>query len=78
MLHQRRRPLLAGVMKVQHTLITLADAAAIHISEQCRRVVRQRGKQVFGLARLEPQLRHRRASTRLQLGMHGMLRHESI
>jgi hypothetical protein len=42
-------------MKLQHTLITLADTVAIHIGEQRRRAVRQRGKQIFGLARFEPQ-----------------------
>src|SRR5580700_10584682 len=70
------RPLLAGVMKVQYTLTTLSDAAAIHICEQRRRAVRQRGKQVFGLARFEPELHRGRASTRIQLDTHGMARHE--
>ena len=65
-------------MKVQYTLITIADAAAVHIGEQRRRAVRQRRKQVFGLARFEPQVRRGRASTRIQLGTHGMVRHESI
>src|SRR5260221_32836 len=52
------RPFLARVMKVQNTMSTLADAVAIHISEQCRSAVCQWGKQVFGLARFEPRLRH--------------------
>ena len=60
-------------MKVQHTLITLADPVAIHIGEQCRRAVRQRGKQVFGLARFEPQLRRGCASSRLQPSTHRMV-----
>jgi hypothetical protein len=44
-------------MEVQYTLITLADTIAIHIGEQHRRAVRQGGKQVFELVRLEPQFR---------------------
>jgi len=50
---------------VQYTLITLADAASLHFGEQRCRAVRKWGKQVFGLAWLEPQLRRGRAFTRL-------------
>ena len=51
------RPLFAGVMEMQYTLITLADAIAIHIGEQCRGTVRQGSKQIFGFPRFEPQYR---------------------
>ena len=72
------RPLLACVVKVQDTLITLSDTATIHIGEQRRRAVRQRRKQVFGLARFEPQLHRGRTSSRLQPGTHRMVRHQVI
>src|SRR6266851_3881798 len=71
------RPLLAGVMKVQYTLITLTDAAAIHIGEQRRRAMRQRGKQSSGW-RASNHSSVAGASTRLQLGTQGMVCHESV
>jgi hypothetical protein len=51
------RSLSAGVMKMQYTLITLADAIAIHVGEQRSGTVRQRSKQIFGFPRVEPQFR---------------------
>src|SRR5207244_11954683 len=72
------RPLFAGVMEVQYTLIALADTIAIHIGEQNRRTVRQGGKQVFGLVWFEPPFRRRRVSLFFELGADGVLCHQSI
>src|SRR5438552_10255603 len=46
---------LAGVIEMQNALSTLANAVPIRFCEQLRRAVCQWGKQVFGLARFEPQ-----------------------
>ena len=48
---------------MQDTLITLSDTAAIHIGEQRRPAMRERGEQVVWLAQFEPQLRRGRIST---------------
>src|SRR5262249_13391418 len=49
-------PFLACVMEVQHALFTLADTIAINLREQRGCAVRHGSKQVFGPARIEPQL----------------------
>jgi hypothetical protein len=65
-------------MEVQHALVALSDAAAIGVGERCRRAVRQRSDQVFGLLRFKIQLGRGPFPTRLQSGTHGMVSHQSI
>jgi hypothetical protein len=61
--------LFARVIEMQYALSAPADTGAIHIAEQHRRAVRQGGKQIFGPARFEPQLRRGCASIQfVQLG----------
>src|SRR5208337_20028 len=57
------RPLLAGVMEIQHTVPTLADPVSIGPGEQRCHAMRQWSEQIFGLMRREPQFGRSLAST---------------
>src|SRR5271157_2647180 len=57
------RPLLAGVVEIQHTVSTLADPISIYMGEQRCRAMRQWRERVLGLVRREPQFGRSLAST---------------
>src|SRR5271157_1431140 len=57
------RPLLAGVVEMQHTVPTLPDPISIYMGEQRCHTMRQWREQVFGLMRREPQFGRSLAST---------------